>query len=64
MAYGEPTIRGLSSRQRVLEAIAEYNQLGGAEFLARYGYDRSRRYRLRYEGMLYESKVIAGVSSS
>jgi len=67
VADRQPKIRDLSSRQRVLEAIAEFDRLNRDEFLARYGYDHARRYRIRYEGKLYDSKrspASRGVSST
>jgi 5-methylcytosine-specific restriction protein A len=55
-------ITALTSRARVLEAIADFDRLGREEFLSRYGYGPSRRYRLRHKGKVYDSKAIAGVA--
>ena len=57
-----PTISALTSRDRVLEAIRHFDELGGEEFRARYGYGQALRYRLRYKGKPYDSKAIAGVA--
>jgi hypothetical protein len=57
-----PTISALTSRDRVLEAIHHYDELGGEKFRDRYGYGRALRYRLRYKRKLYDSKAIAGVA--
>jgi hypothetical protein len=58
---GPRTIRDLTLRASVLDAIAEYDRLGGPEFLDHYGYGRGR-YLLRHKNKLYESKAIAGVA--
>ena len=56
MALGDIT------REAVLAAIAEYDQLGREEFLHRYGFDRARRYVLVNDGKRYDSKAIVGVA--
>lgn len=48
------------TRAAVLEAIAEFDRLGRAEFLRETGFGRSRSYYLQYHGRLYDSKAIAG----
>lgn len=57
-------IGDLSSREAVLQAIAEFDELGEDEFLQRYGYRRALRWLLRFEGKEYPSKAIAGVAYS
>ena len=52
----------LTSRQAVLDALAECDQLGRDEFLKKYGYRYSRLYTLRHEGKTYDSKAIVGVA--
>jgi 5-methylcytosine-specific restriction protein A len=42
----------------VLEAIAEYDQLGQEAFLAKYGMGSATSYLLRYNGNDYDSKAI------
>lgn len=46
----------------VLKAIAEYDELGRDEFLAKYGFDRARSYLLIHNGTAYDSKAIVGVA--
>ncbi|UOT04494.1 hypothetical protein MPY17_01615 [Rhodococcus opacus] len=50
------------TRPAVLQAIAEYDELGQAEFLRRRGFGESRNFRLVYGGRFYDSKAIAGVA--
>lgn len=50
----------LTSREAVLEAIAEYDKLGREAFLQKYGFDRSRYFILAYEGKEYDSKPLVG----
>jgi 5-methylcytosine-specific restriction protein A len=52
----------LTSQQAVAEAIAECDKLGRDYFLAKYGYKRSRKYPLIFEGREYDSKAIVGVA--
>ena len=46
----------------VLQAIREYDELGGPEFLSRYGFGQARSYLLIHEGRSYDSKAILGVA--
>ncbi len=50
------------TRPSVLDAIAEYDQLGEFEFLSKYGFDGARAYHLSHKGRLYPSKAIVGVA--
>jgi 5-methylcytosine-specific restriction protein A len=50
------------SRNDVLKAIAEYDQLGREEFLSRYGFGEARQYLLLHEETFYDSKAIVGVA--
>jgi hypothetical protein len=50
------------TREAVLAAMAEYDQLGQEEFLHRYGFDRARQYVLVHDGKRYASKAIVGVA--
>ena len=43
-------------------AMAEYDAIGAADFLAKYGFGEARRYWLIREGKRYPSKAIAGVA--
>lgn len=50
------------TRPSVLKAIAEFDEVGQAEFLQRRGYAEARNFRLVHEGRFYDSKAIAGVA--
>lgn len=50
------------TRAAVLDAIAEYDQLGQDEFLGKYRFDRARSYLLIHNGKAYDSKAIVGVA--
>ncbi|WP_405466131.1 HNH endonuclease [Streptomyces jietaisiensis] len=54
--------KGAITRDAVLKAIAEYDELGQSEFLARYHFSEARSYLLLHEGREYDSKAIAGVA--
>ncbi|MDB1087359.1 HNH endonuclease [Streptomyces sp. ACA25] len=54
--------KGAITRDAVLKAIAEYDELGRIEFLAKYRFNESRSYLLLHEGREYDSKAIAGVA--
>jgi 5-methylcytosine-specific restriction protein A len=56
MSLGEIT------RAAVLAAIAEYDELGQDDFLARYGFERARSCLLIHDGKAYDSKAIVGVA--
>lgn len=46
----------------VRAAARLYDELGEREFLARYGFGRSKKYQLNVDGSLYPSKAILGVA--
>ncbi|WP_083940169.1 HNH endonuclease [Saccharomonospora saliphila] len=50
------------TRAAVLRAIAEYDELGRAEFLTKYGFGEARSYVLVKDGRRYDSKAVAGVA--
>jgi 5-methylcytosine-specific restriction protein A len=52
----------LTDRSAVLQALAEYDQLGREAFLARYGFGPARSYFLVHNGKRYDSKAIAGIA--
>lgn len=54
----------IRSRQSVLSAIAQFDQLGRDPFLENYGFGRSRSYFLRHNGKLYDSKAVIGAAHS
>ena len=48
--------------EHVRAAVAEYDRLGQAEFLAAYGFGRATDYLLVVDGRTYDSKAILGVA--
>ncbi|MFE6354701.1 HNH endonuclease [Streptomyces rochei] len=54
--------KGAISRNGVLKAVAEYDELGRDRFLSEYGYQPATGYLLVHEGRSYDSKAIAGVA--
>jgi hypothetical protein len=52
----------LVTRQHVLAAIVECDQLGSREFLQRYHFGRAPAYTLWHGGQEYDSKAILGVA--
>ncbi len=50
------------TRQHVLQAIAEHDSRGDAEFLELYGFGRSSDYTLVHEGRDYDAQAILGVA--
>lgn len=56
------SLKDLSSRKAVLEAIEEYDRLGRKQFLAKYGFGEARDYLLAHDGKTYDSKAILGVA--
>ncbi|WP_328725692.1 HNH endonuclease [Streptomyces sp. NBC_00259] len=54
--------RGAITRESVLKAIAEHDDLGREAFLSTYHFGKARSYVLVHEGREYDSKAIAGVA--
>lgn len=52
----------MTSRQAVLDAIAEFDRLGRDAFLAKHGFGRSRTYFVIHDNRQYDSKAIAGAA--
>lgn len=52
----------LTSRDAVLAAIESFDTLGRDQFLARYGFGRSRDYEVVHNGKRYDSKAIVGAA--
>ena len=50
------------TREAVLAAIAEYDELGQDAFLDKYGFHPARSYLLVYDGKRYDSKAIIGAA--
>jgi 5-methylcytosine-specific restriction enzyme A len=57
-----PNYRDLTDRNAVLKAIDEFNRLGRAEFLRKYGYGRALSFMLIHNGRQYDSKAIVGAA--
>ncbi len=52
----------LSAPAAVLRALEEYDDIGQAAFLDRYGFGRARSYFVIRDGQRYDSKAIAGAA--
>src|SRR3954452_9107141 len=50
------------SRQHVLAAIHEYDEVGQDEFLGRYGFAPSKDFVLRHANNSYDSKAVVGAA--
>lgn len=57
-----PRASDLTSREAVLAAIAEFDELGQDAFLAKYGFRPSREYVVAVNGGVYDSKAILGAA--
>ncbi len=55
-------LRDLTDRSAVLQAINEFRELGEDAFLEKYGFERSRRIQIAYEGETFPSKAILGAA--
>ena len=53
---------GNITREAILKAVAEYDELGHDQFLSKYGVDRARLYVLVHNGSRYDSTAIVGVA--
>jgi len=50
------------TRQHVLSAIREYDEIGQEEFLGRYGFAPSQEHVVRHANQSYDSKVLLGAA--
>ena len=55
-------VADITSREAVLQAIAEFDLIGRNAFLEKYGFGRSKAFWIVYEGNRYDSKAIAGAA--
>jgi hypothetical protein len=55
-------LSNLTSREAVLAAIEEFDRLGRAGFLDKYGFGKAREYFLSYAKKLYDSKAVCGAA--
>jgi len=62
MGLEKPSLGRLTSRDAVLKAIEEYDDLGRDDFLKKHGFGEARSYVLVHEEREYDSKAIAGVA--
>jgi hypothetical protein len=56
------TLAAITSREAVLKAIEEFDQLGREAFLQTYGFGYAKEYFLFYKNRFYDSKAIVGVA--
>lgn len=56
------SLRDLTDKTAILEAIAEFDRLGRDAFLEKYGFGRSKKYILDYKGRAFDSKAIVGAA--
>ncbi|MEZ0446968.1 hypothetical protein [Cellulomonas sp. ICMP 17802] len=50
------------SSQHVLQALAEYDERGGAQFLDVYGFEPAPAWTLRHDGRSYDARAVLGVA--
>jgi hypothetical protein len=55
-------LTAITSAEAVADAMAEYDAIGSAAFLEKYGFGPARRFWLVHEGRRYDSKAIAGAA--
>ena len=55
-------LRDLSDEAAVASALDEFDAIGQARFLAKYGFGEADRYMVRRNGKLYDSKAIAAAA--
>src|SRR6266487_512939 len=48
------------TREAVLAAVAEFDNLGRADFLRKYGFSKAKSYFLELNERLYDSKAVVG----
>jgi hypothetical protein len=56
------SVAELTQPEAVRAAMDEFDELGRDQFLEKYEYGRAKRYFVRRDGKLYDSKAIAGVA--
>src|SRR4051794_37651503 len=57
-------LRDLSDPAAVVAALDEFDRIGRTAFLEKYGFGPARRYLVRRNGALYDSKAIAAAAHS
>ena len=56
-----PILRDLTSREAVLTAMREYDDVGRNDFLSEYRFGQATQYMVVHEDRLYDPKAIAGL---
>jgi MoxR-like ATPase len=56
------SLESLTSREAVLAALHEFDELGREAFLAKYGFGPARSYFLTHDENLYDSKAVVGAA--
>ena len=56
------SLNDLNDPNSVRKALAEYKEIGQAEFLNKYGFGKSRDYFIRFKGETFDSKAIVGAA--
>src|SRR5262249_33937991 len=59
-----PRASDVTSRDAVLAAMSEFDQIGREAFLAKYGFGASREYVVVVNGRQYDSKALLGAAYS
>ena len=52
----------INSRRAILDAVEEFDRVGRAAFLERYGFRKAVSYFLEIHGRQYDSKAVVGVA--
>jgi hypothetical protein len=55
-------LANVTSRDAVLAAIREFDELGQQQFLEKYGFGQARRFLIKVDGQVYDSKPILGAA--
>lgn len=58
----KPSARDVTSREAVLAAIAEFDGIGREAFLQKYGFGKSSKYFVAWNGGKYDSKAVLGAA--
>ena len=61
-SFSDPVLSRLTSRDAVISAITEFDELGREGFLEKYGFGPVRRYFLEHNSRHYDSKAIVGAA--
>jgi hypothetical protein len=56
------SLSNMKSKDAILKAMKEFDNIGRTAFLIKYGFGKSKEYFLDFEGKLYDSKAIIGAA--